>query len=68
MLGQRRRRWANIKPTMLQCVVFAGLLTAQLATILPTIESNHMTEQYAFTVITKWRTINTSASKSSFDF
>ena len=24
MLGQRRRRWANIKPTVFQCVVFAG--------------------------------------------
>ena len=24
MLGQRRRRWANIKPTLFQCVVFAG--------------------------------------------
>ena len=24
MLGQRHRRWPNIKPTLLQCVVFAG--------------------------------------------
>ena len=24
MLGQRRRRWANINPTMAQCLVFAG--------------------------------------------
>ena len=24
MLGQRRRQWANIKPTLFQCVVFAG--------------------------------------------
>ena len=25
MLGQRRRRWANIKQTLFQCVVFAGV-------------------------------------------
>ena len=24
MLGQRRGQWASIKPTMFQCVVFAG--------------------------------------------
>ena len=24
MLGQRRRRWTNIDPTMAQCLVFAG--------------------------------------------
>ena len=24
MLGQRRRRWANIKPVLVQCLVFAG--------------------------------------------
>ena len=24
MLGQRRRRWLNIKPTVVQCVVFSG--------------------------------------------
>ena len=24
MLGQRRRRWANIKPTLSQCIVLAG--------------------------------------------
>ena len=24
MLGQRRRRWASIYPTLFQCVVFAG--------------------------------------------
>ena len=27
MLGQRRRRWANIKPTLVQRLVFAGILT-----------------------------------------
>ena len=26
MLGQRRRRWANIKPTLVQWVVFAGFV------------------------------------------
>ena len=26
MLGQRRRRWPNIKSTLFQCVVFAGIL------------------------------------------
>ena len=26
MLGHRLRRWPNIKPTLLQCVVFAGKL------------------------------------------
>ena len=26
MLGQRRRRWTNIEPTMAQCLVFAGLV------------------------------------------
>ena len=26
MLGQRRRRWANIKTLLFQCVVFAGEL------------------------------------------
>ena len=25
MLGQRRRRWTNIRPTLSQCVVFAGI-------------------------------------------
>ena len=25
-LGQRRRRWTNIKPAMGECLVFAGLL------------------------------------------
>ena len=25
MLGLRRRQWANIKPTMFQCVVIAGM-------------------------------------------
>ena len=25
MLGQRRRRWANFKPTLFQCVMFAGI-------------------------------------------
>ena len=24
MLGQRRRRWTNIEPTMAECLVFAG--------------------------------------------
>ena len=24
MLGQRRRRWANVKTTLFQCIVFAG--------------------------------------------
>ena len=24
MLGQRRRRWPNIKPALVQCIVFAG--------------------------------------------
>ena len=24
MLGQRRRRWTNIEPTMGECLVFAG--------------------------------------------
>ena len=24
MLGLRRRQWANIKPTLVQCLVFAG--------------------------------------------
>ena len=24
MLGQRRRRWTNIKPILFKCVVFAG--------------------------------------------
>ena len=24
MLGQRRRRWANINPALVQCPVFAG--------------------------------------------
>ena len=27
MLGRRRRRWANINPTLVQCLVFAGLET-----------------------------------------
>ena len=27
MLDQRRRRWANIKPTVGQCLVFAGMKT-----------------------------------------
>ena len=26
MLGQRRRRWTNVKPTLFQCLVFAGML------------------------------------------
>ena len=25
MLGQRRRRWANVKTTLFQCIVFAGV-------------------------------------------
>ena len=25
MLGHRLRRWPNIKPTLFQCIVFAGL-------------------------------------------
>ena len=29
MLGQRRRQWANIKPTLFQCVVFAGILLTE---------------------------------------
>ena len=29
MLAQRRRRWANIKPTLIQCLVFADI-TAKL--------------------------------------
>ena len=28
MLDQRRRRWANTKPTLFQCVVFAGIVLA----------------------------------------
>ena len=24
MLGQRRRRWANVKTTLVYCIVFAG--------------------------------------------
>ena len=30
MLGQRRRRWANIKPTLFQSVVFAGIVHKSL--------------------------------------
>ena len=26
MLGQRRRRWTNIGPTLAECLVFSGLL------------------------------------------
>ena len=26
MLGERRRRWVNIKPTLGECLVFAGRL------------------------------------------
>ena len=29
MLGQRRRRWPNIKPTLFQCLVFAGSLSPE---------------------------------------
>ena len=29
MLGQRRRRWTNIKPILVQCLVFAGLVQWQ---------------------------------------
>ena len=28
MLDQRRRRWANIEPTLGECLVFAGIYTA----------------------------------------
>ena len=27
MLGQRRRRWASINTTLVQCLVFAGVVT-----------------------------------------
>ena len=30
MLGQRRRRWRNIEPTMAQCLVFAGYIADSL--------------------------------------
>ena len=30
MLGQRRRRWANVKPALFQRLVFAGYLSVVL--------------------------------------
>ena len=32
MLAQRRRRWANINPTLVQRLVFAGLLILKIET------------------------------------
>ena len=32
MLGQRRRRWTNIEPTIAQCFVFAWQFDLKLAT------------------------------------
>ena len=29
MLGQRQRRWANISPALVQCLVFAGTALSQ---------------------------------------
>ena len=29
MLGQRRRRWPNIKPTLYTCLVFVGIIMSQ---------------------------------------
>ena len=40
MLGQRRRRWANIGQTLGSCVVFAGLGRVQLGP--DTVENNSL--------------------------
>ena len=34
MLGQRCRRWANVKPTLFQCVLFAGYLPDSISCFL----------------------------------
>ena len=36
MLGQRRRRWLNIKPVFGQCILFAGILSPARLTAFPT--------------------------------
>ena len=33
MLGQRRRRWPNINPTLAECIVFVGLPCLQLKSL-----------------------------------
>ena len=35
MLDQRRRRWANIKPTLAECLVLAGILQVLLLSLDP---------------------------------
>ena len=35
MLGQRRRRWDNVSPTVVQCFVFAGFVVIYLSVRIP---------------------------------
>ena len=48
MLGQRRRRWANISPTLGQRLVFAGQLTANKK-LIPTPKPTHQAENAQLT-------------------
>ena len=41
MLGHRLRRWPNIKPTLFECLVFAGIANLCKSDIFPFISLNH---------------------------
>ena len=59
MLGQRRRRWANINTTLVQCLVFAGISHYQPVLVNTTQQTRYWTRSIKAMLHSCWATFPT---------